>query len=596
MSFSATPNWDLERFFPGGPTGEAFQGELRTLTEEIDKIALQANALGTPGEDPEWMRVLPALQALGDRVEQLQSYTACISAAYSRDLDAREAEAAVNGLTSRLEIAWTHPVDRIARADDADFHRLCAQPGLEEVAPGLHDIRREAPLLLSSREQLLRNELSEDGYHGWHELYDLVSSELVVEVGGESISPAQAHNRLDDANRAVRTETFAALGAAWERAAPACALALSHITGFRAATNRRLGIDELTGPLIQSRIRRETLEVMLAVCQSARPILWRYLALKARLLGQEQLDWCDLHAPVSTTARSWGWGEAQEYIVSCFGSFSQEMAAMARGAFEDAWVEAEDRPGKRHGAFCTPFPTSHEARVFMTFGGSTSNLLTLAHELGHAYHDTVLTPLPRARRMLPMTLAETASTFGEALVRGRALQDSKDEAEELALLDQDLADAVTFLINIPVRFHFERSLFTQRAQGPLTAHGLSATMEGLQRAWYGDGLRQANPLFWAEKLHFYMTSAPFYNFPYTFGYLFSGLVHQHAIRRGPAWSADYAALLRDTGSGMAEPTAARHLGVALDHPATWRGFLGELAERVDRYEALAARSANQSPS
>jgi oligoendopeptidase F len=315
--------------------------------------------------------------------------------------------------------------------------------------------------------------------------------------------------------------------------------------------------------------------------------LWRFLDAKAGLLGTERLDWWDQQAPVGVTRAQPSWQDAQRVVLTRFGAFSPRMEAFVQRALDGRWIEAEDRSGKRPGAFCTDLPQSAESRVFMTWGGSLQSLLTLAHELGHAYHNEVLASRPAAQRRVPATLAETASTFGEALVRGAALREAAGTPDELALLDAELTDAAVFLLNIPLRYAFERELYALRAAGALDPQALDAAMVRLQRAWYGPRLGEPDTSFWARKLHFYLSWSPFYNFPYTFGYLFSGLVYERAAAEGPAWAPAYDALLADTGAGPAERVAARHLGVDLNDPGCWAPTLAQLAERVARFEALA---------
>src|SRR5699024_6875239 len=204
-----------------------------------------------------------------------------------------------------------------------------------------------------------------------------------------------------------------------------------------------------------------------------------------------------------------------------FESFSPKMAQLAEQAFEEQWIEAEDRPGKRPGGYCANLPESKQSRIFMTFSGSSDNVSTLAHELGHAFHSSVLRDLPILNQKYAMNVAETASTFAELVVSDATIENENSEAEKISLLDEKISRSATMMMNIHARYLFERSLHEERQNGIVTAKQLSELMLVAQKEAYEDALETYHPMFWAAKMHFYNTGVPFYNFPYTFGYFFS---------------------------------------------------------------------------
>lgn len=591
MSWTEDVQWDLESIVPGGPQGAAFSERATALEAQADALVAAADALGDPGEDPRYAEVLTALVNIGDNIVELHMFAMCHASTHADEASAWRAEARVSAISSRLERAWTNPNDRIGRASDEAYARLCAVPALAPMVPGFEDLRARAHLLLPSGEQALVADLYEDSLAAWGRLYERTAGRVVIPVGDEKISPAQALNRLDDPDRDARTAVFDGMEAGWTPHVELCADVLTHIFGIRRVMQQRLGIDELEQPLVANRMSRRTLEALLEAARTASPLITRYLRAKARIYGTEKIDWQDLRAPVGRVSRDFGWAEAQDFIVSRFGTFSADMADFARDAFQGRWVEAEDRRGKRPGAYCAPMPVSRQSRIFMTFGGRMNSVITLAHELGHAYHNHVIMPLHPSRQRLTSSLAETASTFAESLVRSAMLASARDDGEKLAILDQDLADATSFLANIPVRFEFERALHALRAQGDLDPEVLSARMVELQRKWYGETFGRPAPLFWAEKLHFYIPDTAFYNFPYTFGHMFSSLVNIRATREGSGWAQGYVDLLRDTGAGPAEKVAAQHLGVNLEDAATWSPVLERIEERLSLYERLISQGA-----
>ena len=563
MPVSDAMNWDLDGLFPGGFEGAAWAQQLAEIEATAAGIVEQADALGDPASDPAWDTVLPALDALSRKTGSLYAYAHCRISDDVADGAGNKAVARLGGIWSRISRAWTNPEQRIARADDATFAALCARPALAVQVPHFEDMRTTRHLLLPAGEQGLLAELSEPSVGGWSRLYDRISGQLRAEVDGERISAGQAFNKLGNPDPVVRATAFAGMKAAWETVLDDCADILGHLTETRRVVANRLGVDAVDSPLAGHRMERSTLDAMISFCRDdARPLMHRYIQAKARALGGETLDYWDIRAPMGGDGSSWEWGRAQDFIIEQFATFSPEMAEFARRSFAERWVEAEDRSGKRQGAFCIPFREHQQSRVFMTWSNTTTNLITLAHELGHAWHNEVRWDLPSSRTRVPSTLAESASTFAEAVVRGAALKQARgDDAAELALLESELQAAAVMLVNIPTRMLFEQALFEDRAKGPLDPAVLCDRMEALQREWYGPALGEPNRFFWAAKLHFYL-QRPFYNYPYTFGYLFSSLIHARAMEVGPSWAPSYTALLRETGAGPAE---------GVDQPASRRG-------------------------
>ena len=264
-------------------------------------------------------------------------------------------------------------------------------------------------------------------------------------------------------------------------------------------------------------------------------------------------------------------------------------------ALKEKWVEAENRSGKQQGGFCTTLPTARQSRIFMTYTNSADSMSTLAHELGHAYHSWVLRDQPLFLQDYPMNLAETASTFAEAVLGEQRLQRAKTDYERLQLLDGMLSDAVAFLMNIHARFLFEDEFHRQRRQGELTAAQLNQLMENAQREAYlgvfsDDGW---NPQFWVSKLHFYITSLPFYNFPYTFGYLLSMGVYAIGKDAGKDFPEQYRKLLIATGSQDAEDAVLSTMGFDLRKPDFWMKCLSIVSERVKQFVSLADAAMTQ---
>jgi pepF/M3 family oligoendopeptidase len=592
MPHTDSVTWDLEALLPGGPDGAPFLAEHDAIAGELAGLVRSADALADPPDLASFASLLLEFEALGPRLEQLSTFTGCHAAADAGGRVALRADARVGDLWASWSRAWVVPNSRLVRMSEAAFQGLLATPSLAAMRGMLTERRDMGRFRQGEKEEGLTAELARDGVSGWATLYDVEAGALRIPLdrgdGLEQLSPGQAVLLIHGADRALAHRAFEAVVAGWRSIGRTCATALTHITGWRQTLNDRRGLDHLDEPLHGAKIRRETLDAILQACRQARPLIRRYLAGKARALSIERLAWPDVYAPVGTTGGAYAYGDAQDFITRQFSAFAPRLGAFAGRALAERWVEVEDRAGKRGGGFCADAPLSRQSRIFMTWGSTDQSVSTLAHELGHAYHNEVLYAVPVAQRRVPMTLAETASTFAEALVREASLAEARDPGHRLRLLDASLNDAMVFLCNIPARFELECALYRMRREGPLEAEALEAETTRIFSSWFGDAVSSVDPTFWASKLHFYIASIAFYNFPYTFGYLFSNLVYQHYRPMGTEGLPAYERLLRRTGDEWAEPIAAGEMGLDLTKVETWERAMGGVERDLREFEAAVA--------
>jgi len=361
------------------------------------------------------------------------------------------------------------------------------------------------------------------------------------------------------------------------------------VKGWGTTLNSRRGYAEaIETALESSRIDRPTLDALLEAMRNSLPDFRRYLRAKARALGKERLAWWDIQAPLSRASRIWRYDEAADFIVSRFGSFSEQLAEYARRAFTEGWIDAEPRRGKVGGAFCMGLPEVKESRILANFDGTFDQVSTLAHELGHGYHNERLKDVESLRRSTPMTLAETASIFCETIVFNAALSEAPPE-EQLAIIETNLLGACQVVVDIYSRYLFETRVFERRAKSELSASEFCDLMRQAQVEAYGDGLdpEKLHPFMWAVKGHYYIPDLSFYNYPYAFGLLFGLGLYAIYRERGAAFVADYDALLSSTGLAKAADLASR-FGIDIRSRAFWNGGLAEVKQLIDRYEALVA--------
>jgi len=535
-------------------------------------------------------RVIDRFNAVLKANETLGAYLYAFVATDSRDdaAQARLSELQREGVRLRLLgnrfTAWV---------GDLDVEALIARSALvREHAFALRQAKRAAAHLMSPAEESLAAELDLPGGTAWGKLHDNLTSQIVVrlEVDGEErgLAMSELRNLALHPDRDVRRRAYDAEIAAWQAAALPLAAAMNGIKGqVNVLSARRGWADPLDEALFRSHIDRETLEALLAVAREAFPDLRRYLRAKAKALGLPALTWYDLFAPVGEAGRSWRWEEAAAFLLDQFGAYSDRMRGLADRAFRERWIDAGPRPGKRGGAFCMGL-RGEESRILANYAPSYDGVSTLAHELGHAYHNLNEGGLPPLQRQTPMTLAETASTFCETIVREAALADA-GPAERLFILEQSLQGSCQLVVDILSRFDFERRVFAARKEREQSIDELNALMLDAQRGTYGDGLDEAtlHPYMWAVKGHYYSADLSFYNFPYLFGLLF-GLGLYARYREAPdGFRAGYDHLLANTGRADAAELAAR-FGVDLRATAFWRASLDVVRADVARFEELTA--------
>src|SRR5690625_2832939 len=325
-----------------------------------------------------------------------------------------------------------------------------------------------------------------------------------------------------------------------------------------------------------------------AVDRNKQPFI-DYLHLKAHLLKLEQLAWQDVDAPVTMgdgEAMTFSYDEACDFVIENFASFGEKLTSFTKHALENRWVEAEDRANKRPGGYCTSLPEDKESRVFMTFTGSPSDVSTLAHELGHAFHSYVMKDLPKLNQGYAMNVAETASTFAETIIDNATIKNAKSTEEKVALLASKLETDTGMFLNIHGRYLFEDAFYKERKQGIVSWARLNELMENAQKEAYGNSLSEYHPHFWCSKLHFFIDSVPFYNFPYTFGYLFSLGIYAEYLKNPEGFEEKYIALLKDTGSMKVEDLAKKHLDVDITKEDFWDAGIQLIVEDTKEFIRL----------
>lgn len=593
--------WDLDSILPNPATDE-FRALLDSFRVSIEALAENSNSLPPVSNEAEhvsqWSDFLDSYESASALSHDLGSFVGCHAAADAENKLFQRLEAELSALGPLEEQIATNFEFALKQARDEQLAEFVnADSRIARIEYFLRDRRRAAEVRLPKEQETLAAELAVDGIHAWGRLYDRISGELRVEVmeRGELVKKSVGQIQFDSPQRAVRENNFYAANKTWDSIADTCADAINHIAGTRLTTYGRLGIDHLEVPCRLNRMGRKTLDAMWSAVSQRKACLLKYLQRKAEAFGIDKLAWYDMQAPypkptggAAPSKSELSYDDACNIVIETFDGFSNDFGAFARRAIQEQWIEAEDREGKRQGGFCTGFPTKQQSRIFMTYTNSADSMSTLAHELGHAYHSHVLREQPLFLQHYPMNLAETASTFAEAVLGEERLRRSSCESEQIEILDNMLSDSIAFLMNIHARFLFEDRFHQQRASGEIPASQLSDMMVEAQKQAYLDALDDEgwNPSFWISKLHFYISGWPFYNFPYTFGYLLSLGVYAMGIQGGDEFPARYRELLIATGCMDAEDAVKSTLGYDLTSDEFWNKSLDIVEQRVERFIEL----------
>ena len=588
--------WDLESVFPGGSSSPQFAEfrsgivkDLQSAEATLEKLpkTLTDDSIGA------WADFLWQMQAIIQRISHANSFAGCLSAQNVADEKALVIEDELSVFVADWNKLCTGIEEFSVTVSDGGWKSLMDHAKVIGMQFYWNEVREQARLKMKPELEKLALELSVNGYHGWNRLYTKLAGDLQAEFIEDSktkvLSMGQLSNKMVSPDRAVRRQAFEKLEQTWSGVESLASMILNSQAGYRLSLYKNRGWDSpVFEPLLLGRLKQQTLDAMWRAVAKGGQGMKKYVEAKKKLLGIKNFRWYDQFAPVGTTSKKYSYDDACDFIVKHLTSFSPEMGSFARMAIDNRWIEAEDRSGKAAGGFCTGLSMIKQSRIFMTFSGNYDELMTLAHELGHAYHGFVLREHDFLAREYPMNLAETASTFNELLVTDAALSEITDDAEKLVLLEQKIQQGLTMFCNIYARYLFDSAFYAERKSGSLSKDRLGELMVAAQKQAFAgiladDGYHR---LFWASKLHFFETGMPFYNFPYTFGFLFAGGIYDRAQTEGAGFADKYRALLTDTGSMTTEDVAQKHLGVDLTLDDFWTAAVKRVLSDIEPFVAL----------
>eukprot|EP00854_Cymbomonas_tetramitiformis_P000681 gene681-1136_t len=585
---------------------EADLAEVEELTAELQQLC---QALEVSRCDDTEVAALVEISRVKQRAElslgNVAVFANCELSVDGLNAEAKQVLARTRTLGSKLSQA-VQPHSLVLRlASDTLVDQYLEQVPEERFAVG--HARKLRDLTLSLEEENLITALGVEGHSSWGQLYNSVSASLKCDVAGEQMGIAKAAGLLSNADAGRRRAAWEGIQAAWRTQEEAAAGILNALAGWRLELNKRRAakagreVHYLDAALHQNRMSRATLDAMMQAVTEAKGLGQRCLRLQAAAAGLDVLHPSDLMAPPPVLGQSADankgalklpFDSAIKVIADAVATVGPSVGSFVQDASDRKWIEGTEGDSKMPGAYCTKFPKLREPRVYLSsYTGSYQHISTLAHELGHAFHNHAMRDMPLPETRYPMNLAETASIFFETVVGDQLLSLAATPEERMQYGWYDAESAVAFLLNIPARFDFECALYEARGAGRvLTPEELRGLMTDAWEGRYGSTLSEQDSMFWATKLHFHLTGIEFYNFPYTFGYLFALGVYAQQETLGQDFHDAYVNLLRDTGRMSAEDVVAKHLGTNIEDVEFWRGSIRIIEAKIDAFEAALVES------
>ena len=576
--------WNLDILYTGFDT-EEYAHDFNRLKELVPALTELSRECGDLPADRFLTDYVNLSEEINTLVSKLVIYANLRYSANTRDTDA----ASWVGRIMQMMSETASPIARIEKAiSEIDNLEdvIDATPELHEFRYLLTNVQRDSQYLLSDKEETILAKMDLSGASAWSDLQSSLTSGVKVKYEGEDITLSAVRNLAYSPDKEVRRKAFEAEIAAYDSIKDAVAFALNSIKLQVLTVCDLRGYDSpLAKSLYQSRMKKETLDALLGAMDEYLPAFRRYLKAKAKALGHDgSLPFYDLFAPMGKSDKTYSVEDAKNYLLDIFIRFDSELHNMVKCAFENEWIDFFPREGKVGGAFDCGVPSAKQSRVLTNFDGSFSDVVTLAHELGHSFHDRQVFAHSVLNQDYSMPVAETASTFNEVLVMETAIASATDKEEKLALIESQLMDACQIIVDIYSRFLFESSVFENRPAEFMSADRMCELMTEAQKKAYGDGLDEnaLHPYMWLCKGHYYSGGLSFYNYPYAFGGLFARGLYAKYKEEGASFVTTYKAMLKAT-SVMDVEECAKIAGVDLTDKNFWRAGLKSIADRIDEF-------------
>ena len=578
--------WSLDVLYKGYDDPK-FQEDEKQLDELIKEFVAFAEDLNGDPKDV-LVRSLDLVEKLNGKASDLFSFASLSQATNTSDTKAAAILGRLSSKMSALAVPNTALTKYVAGLEDLDAV-IASDPLLKEHEFYLKNIKESAGYTLSPEVEKVISLYEISGSSAWSDLQSFLTSTVPVEYKGKTTSLSDIRNMAYDPDPEVRKSAYEAELKSYDRIKDAIAFSLNSI---KAEVIRHCELRGYESPLDETlknaHMKKETLDALLGAMEEYLPKFWEYMKAKAKMLGHENgLPFYELFAPLKGNEKEYTTQDARDYLVGLFSTFDAEETEMIARAFDEAWIDFYPHDGKVGGAFCAELNNQKQSRILTNFGGQLGDVITLAHELGHAFHNYCLKDNSLLNRDVSMPVAETASTFNEVVAMNAAISMEKDPIARRALIENQLQDANQIICDIYSRYLFERSVFENRDKEFMFADRLCELMLDAQKKAYGDGLDPSylHPYMWCCKGHYYSGHLSYYNFPYAFGGLFARGLYAKYLKEGESFVPLYKKLLKATGTTTVEG-AAEVAGIDLTDKEFWRSSLQILADEIDEFIEL----------
>ena len=576
--------WNLNPIYTGfdDPRFEEDLQALRRTVRDLEELTQHLT-----GDSAALLkRGLTLQEHLQELAEKLLCYAELRQAACTTDAEAGSKIGKIMGVYSDSAAPVAAFEGWLAAIPDLDS-LIASDPLFEEYRFILERKKLGSLHLLPGIGEKVMAKLKISGSNAWAELQQYLTSTVKVTYRGEEINLSAVRNLAYSAEAEVRKDAYEAELACYRSIEDSVAYALNSLKLETLNECELRGYESpLARTLEQSNMEKKTLDAMFAAIDQKLPMFRRYLKAKAHALGHENgLPWYDLFAPMGKSSTRFTTQDARDYLVELFSHFDDELSGMVARAFDEEWIDFYPRSGKAGGAFCSGVSCIGQSRILTNFDGTLGDVVTLAHELGHAFHNQCIADHRPLNHDYSMPVAETASTFNECVVMNHAIAQAADDAEKLNLIESQLQDVTQIIVDIYSRYRFEDAVLRRRREEFMGAAELCRIMLQAQADSYGDGLDSAlrHPYMWLCKSHYY--GSTFYNFPYAFGGLFARGLYAKYAQEGASFVPIYKKLLHTTTVATAED-AAKVAGIDLTDKEFWLSALAEVEEKIDMFCAL----------
>lgn len=603
MNQTVIQNWNLDSLYEGGSQSVDLKKLINRLTKNLHILSKDFQSHEAIIEEKGFHRLLDTVHQFQSRLsewEELDDFLTCVYAENVRDSASIVLMDKSADIKAKLDSIKISLGKVLAALSEDQWTKFISWEEVKPISFYLEKQREAVHDQLPAEMERLISALSVNGIKGWQEQHQLMLSQLRVslKMDGEitEVSIGQAlHYAIHSKDQALRQLAIEGIKLACEGEAVSFASVLNRIAGSRLDIYEQRGwSNQLKEAVEQNDLDEKTIHTVLASIEQNKKIYQAYIQRKLQLSQSKKTSWFDLVAPVFTPVEKVSYSEAKSLILKQFYRYSEKLGLFAETAFEAGWVETENRPDKAEGGFCASMPVTKESRIFFTYRESYQDVVTLAHELGHAYHNFILHEEPVLAQQKGTSVDETASTFMENLVLDAVINQTSNELEKLALLEIKIKNGLMYVGTVPNMFRFEQAFYEKRKNGPLNVVEIKLLLSEAENSFYDGKIEELALYKWMYTVHFYDAEKPFYNIPYTIGYLFSNGIYELGKLEPDGFDERYDELLRNSGRMTVKQLAQTFLQRDVSTSEFWNASQQSLIEAIEEYLKLTEKYCEES--